>query len=204
VGNHGAAAAVVDWTRRRAGDIAEVLLMRAWTEAAAGHHEAAAAFATVLERGAAPVLLAHTPLEVLLVRVEAELQRGDGAAARATLGAALAAGRSLDVVRPFALAGKATRAALAARRRQAERDPFLARVVAVLTVVSPEITTPLSEREQAVLALLPSLLTAREIAAELTVSVNTVKTHIRSIYAKLSVAGRRDAVQRARARGLLP
>ena len=68
----------------------------------------------------------------------------------------------------------------------------------------PESSAPLSEREAAVLALLPSLLSAREIAAELTVSVNTVKTHIRAIYAKLGVASRREAVRRAHERNLLP
>jgi LuxR family maltose regulon positive regulatory protein len=56
----------------------------------------------------------------------------------------------------------------------------------------------------AVLTLLPSLLTAREIAAEFMVSVNTVKSHIRSIYAKLGVSSRRDAVLHAHDRGLLP
>ncbi|WP_344016648.1 helix-turn-helix transcriptional regulator [Pseudonocardia xinjiangensis] len=61
----------------------------------------------------------------------------------------------------------------------------------------------LSERELVVLALLPSLLSAGEIAAELTVSVNTVKSHIRSIYAKLSVSTRREAVRQAHERGLL-
>ena len=56
----------------------------------------------------------------------------------------------------------------------------------------------------AVLALLPSLLSAREIAAEFTVSVNTVKSHIRSIYAKLGVSTRREAVLHAQERGLVP
>jgi LuxR family transcriptional regulator, maltose regulon positive regulatory protein len=63
---------------------------------------------------------------------------------------------------------------------------------------------PLSDREMAVLALLPSLLSAREIADEFTVSVNTVKSHIRSIYAKLGVSTRREAVRHARDAGLLP
>jgi LuxR family maltose regulon positive regulatory protein len=48
------------------------------------------------------------------------------------------------------------------------------------------------------------LLSAREIAAEFTVSVNTVKSHIRSIYAKLGVSTRREAVLRAQERGLVP
>ncbi|WP_142461307.1 LuxR C-terminal-related transcriptional regulator [Geodermatophilus aquaeductus] len=54
------------------------------------------------------------------------------------------------------------------------------------------------------LALLPSLLTAGEIAAKFTVSVNTVKTHLRGIYAELGVPSRSDAVTRARDAGLLP
>jgi LuxR family maltose regulon positive regulatory protein len=61
----------------------------------------------------------------------------------------------------------------------------------------------LSERELAVLRLLPSGLSQREIAAELYVSFNTVKTHVRSIFAKLGVASRAEAVERARELGLL-
>lgn len=45
---------------------------------------------------------------------------------------------------------------------------------------------------------------AREIAADLYVSHNTVKTQMRAIYRKLGVATREDAVARARERGLLP
>jgi LuxR family transcriptional regulator, maltose regulon positive regulatory protein len=43
----------------------------------------------------------------------------------------------------------------------------------------------------------------REIAAELSVSVNTVKTHLKAIYRKLDVAHRREAVVRARELGLM-
>jgi LuxR family maltose regulon positive regulatory protein len=57
---------------------------------------------------------------------------------------------------------------------------------------------PLSEREQAILRYLPTTLSNREIAAELFVTTNTVKTHLRSIYRKLDVARRREAVDRAR------
>ena len=49
----------------------------------------------------------------------------------------------------------------------------------------------LSERELTVLGLLPSMLSLDEIAADLTVSVNTVKSHVRSIYAKLGVKAAR-------------
>jgi LuxR family maltose regulon positive regulatory protein len=62
----------------------------------------------------------------------------------------------------------------------------------------PGLLEPLSERERAVLRLLPALLSNPEIAGELYVSVNTVKTHIKTIYRKLDVTSRRDAVVRAR------
>jgi LuxR family maltose regulon positive regulatory protein len=61
----------------------------------------------------------------------------------------------------------------------------------------------LSKRELAVLQLFPTGLSQREIGASLYVSVNTVKTHTKSIFRKLDVSSRRDAVERARALGLL-
>ena len=56
----------------------------------------------------------------------------------------------------------------------------------------------LTERELTVLRYLPTMLSNREIAAEMYFSVNTVKTHLKSIYRKLDVTKRRDAVDRAR------
>jgi ATP/maltotriose-dependent transcriptional regulator MalT len=61
----------------------------------------------------------------------------------------------------------------------------------------------LSERELAVLRLLGSKLSQREIAVDLYVSFNTVKTHTRAIFRKLGVASRAEAVERARELGLL-
>ena len=62
---------------------------------------------------------------------------------------------------------------------------------------------PLRDSELRVLRYLPSDLTAPEIAAELHVSPNTVKTHMRTLYAKLGTHRRHEAVERARALGLL-
>jgi LuxR family maltose regulon positive regulatory protein len=56
---------------------------------------------------------------------------------------------------------------------------------------------PLSERELEVLLLLGSELDGPEMARELTVSLNTLRTHTKSIYAKLGVNSRRAAVRRA-------
>ncbi len=61
----------------------------------------------------------------------------------------------------------------------------------------------LSERELAVLRLLPSDLTQREISSHLYVSFNTVKTHNKSIFQKLGVSTRHEAVRRAQELGLL-
>jgi len=61
----------------------------------------------------------------------------------------------------------------------------------------------LTDRERAILALLPSSRSQREIAGALFVTPNTLKTHLRAIYRKLGVASRTEAVTRARAIGLL-
>jgi len=62
---------------------------------------------------------------------------------------------------------------------------------------------PLSERELEILALLDGPLSTPEIAAQLVVSANTVRTHIKNIYGKLGVHGRSGAVRRAQELGLL-
>jgi LuxR family maltose regulon positive regulatory protein len=61
----------------------------------------------------------------------------------------------------------------------------------------------LSEAELRVVRYLPSNLKAPEIASELFVSPNTVRTHLRHIYSKLGVHNRSQAVERARQLGLL-
>jgi ATP/maltotriose-dependent transcriptional regulator MalT len=61
----------------------------------------------------------------------------------------------------------------------------------------------LTQGETRVLHYLPTNLSAREIARELYLSVNTIKTHQRHLYQKLGVRNRSHAVERARALGLL-
>ena len=63
---------------------------------------------------------------------------------------------------------------------------------------------PLSERELDVLRLLGTELDGPAIARELTVSLNTMRTHTKNIYAKLAVTNRRAAVRRAAELDLLP
>jgi len=74
-------------------------------------------------------------------------------------------------------------------------------------IISPRLPEPLleplSESEIRVLRYLPTNLTTPEIARELSVSANTVKTHVRHVYAKFGTHHRAEAVELARALGLL-
>jgi LuxR family maltose regulon positive regulatory protein len=63
---------------------------------------------------------------------------------------------------------------------------------------APLIVERLSEREREVLQHLSGMLSTAEIATEMYISVNTVKTHLKSIYRKLAAAHRSEAVRRAR------
>jgi ATP/maltotriose-dependent transcriptional regulator MalT len=67
-----------------------------------------------------------------------------------------------------------------------------------------EAAAPLTERELAVLRLLSTRLSNREIGRELYVSINTVRSHVHALYRKLEAASREEAVARARELGLLP
>jgi LuxR family maltose regulon positive regulatory protein len=108
----------------------------------------------------------------------------------------------------------ARRLAHEARRRLASaRDPgrvaeLLSRLERRIRVRQPALVgaataEPLSDSELAVLRLLPAALSNRQIGEELYISVNTVKTHLRSIYAKLGSSSRDQAVGRARELGLI-
>jgi LuxR family maltose regulon positive regulatory protein len=89
---------------------------------------------------------------------------------------------------------------------QLRSDPFIGQLVAAALEVraaqpgtassSRVLTEPLTAAEQRILALLPTC-TYLQIAATLYVSRNTVKTHLRSIYQKLGVASRSEALERA-------
>ena len=66
-----------------------------------------------------------------------------------------------------------------------------------------QLIEPLTDREREILDYLPTRLPNTEIAAHLYVSVNTLKSHLRHIYAKLTATNRDEAVTRARSLGLL-
>jgi LuxR family maltose regulon positive regulatory protein len=124
-------------------------------------------------------------LKATLLLAQVQLDAGDQAAA-----AALAAeARGVLTALPDGAEGQ--RAQLEALDRQ----------VASPRLPSP-LAEPLTEREVAVLRLLGSPLSLREIGAELYVSPNTVKTHTQAIYRKLGVSARQDAVVQASQLGI--
>ena len=201
-GNPRSADEVVRWLDKRAPGVGELHLLTAWAETTTGRLSAARAAIGRLRGSLDRALLPTTAVELLLLETEFALQTGDESAGRSLLAAALTKGEALDVLRPFALAGACVRQLLDDGLSGASAG-FAARVAAARAAVDSVPAPVLTERETAVLELLPSLLTAAEIADEFTVSVNTVKSHIRSIYAKLSASNRREAVELAARRGLL-
>ena len=130
--------------------------------------------------------LHHTWLLVLLARVR--LRRGRIADADATLRSAKEALGELIDSGPVPALVEEMEQELAAARRRASRGQLL---------------EPPSEAELAVLLLLASDLSTREIGERLFLSPNTVRSHVRALYHKLGVHSRTEAVARASALGLL-
>ena len=142
--------------------------------------------------------------ELLLAR--AAIQSGDDPAAHVALAAGLAAPEHL--VRVFLGEGPAV-ARLARAAAESLGTGSGASLSVALGSPPPSRGTPhqpaviLTERELLVLRFLPSHLTNAEIARECLMSVNTVKGHLKNIYAKLGVSSRAATVDRARLLGLL-
>jgi LuxR family transcriptional regulator, maltose regulon positive regulatory protein len=183
---------------------AELTLMRAWSEAAAGSSLLARATVAPLLDGSLRPILAATVVEAWLVEVWGALRSGDRPGAREALQSALLLAEPLDALRPFALAGQGLRVLLVDQLGGA-RDPaaFAFRCLAARQRVQQPLTPQLSARERDVLAQLVSLSNLGEIADDLAVSVNTIKSHVRAIYGKLGVNTRRGAVLTALEHGLL-
>jgi LuxR family transcriptional regulator, maltose regulon positive regulatory protein len=163
----------------------------------------------VLE-GTAPVIGYPTTVEAHLLAGLAHRELGDQRAANQAVERALALAEADRLVLPFAMT--CSRDLLEALpSHQTAHAALLAGILDALqgTSRAPGDQGPwpdaeeLSPGELRVLRYLPTNLSRPEIAGELSVSVNTVSTHVRSIYAKLQVSDRSAAVQRARELRLL-
>ena len=170
---------------------------------------ALAAVRDVLD-GTAPVIGYVTLVETHLIAGLAYRELGDQRAANQAAERALGLAEADRLVLPFAMTGsrelleelprhETAHAALLADILDVSRGGSLA----ATDLPVPGHAEELSPGELKVLRYLPTNLSRPEIAAELSVSVNTVSTHIRSIYTKLQVSDRSSAVQRARELRLL-
>jgi LuxR family maltose regulon positive regulatory protein len=209
LGHTTAARTVYGWLAKRTHNTtrpasnAELLVMRAWTESAAGRHDHARTVLRPILHDATPALLPHTQVDAWLLETTLAVTADERPAARRALQTALALAEPLDALRPFTHAGPEVRELLVHQLGSfGTTDTFAQQTLAARAADGNPHTT-LSERELTVLGLLPSMLSLDEIATDLTVSVNTVKSHVRSIYTKLGVSSRRTAVLSAHENGLL-
>jgi LuxR family maltose regulon positive regulatory protein len=171
-------------------------------------HAALAALAPVLDR-THPVFWEIWAALAYVLEATAREALGDQAAADSALERALDLAGPYGVVTPFFL----HLAPGLLERHSRYPTAHASQLTEIQSVLSgtrpspPHRTRPLlealSESELRMLRYLPTNLTAPEIARELYVSLNTVKTHIRNLYAKLGTHHRAEAVDRARALGLL-
>ena len=160
--------------------------------------------------GAAPVNSHLTRIEAHLLDALACRDLGDEPAARAAVEQALNLAEPDRLVLPFAMTG-ALELLEALPPHGMSHAALVAGILDAVHGAAP--TTPgrpvpglaeeLSPSELRVLRYLPTNLTRPEIAGELSVSLNTISTHIRRIYAKLGAADRSSAVQRGRELRLL-
>jgi LuxR family maltose regulon positive regulatory protein len=160
--------------------------------------------------GKAAVIGYVTLVETHLLAGLAHRELGDQRAAHQAAERALALAEADRLVLPFVMTG-AGQLLAALPRHETAHAALLAGILDVMHGSSlaaaghpaPPLTEELSPTELRVLRYLPTNLSRPEIASELSVSVNTVNTHVRNIYAKLQARDRSAAVQRARELRLL-
>jgi LuxR family maltose regulon positive regulatory protein len=149
-------------------------------------------------------------IEALLLEAIARDGLGDPVAAARVLERALDAAEPGGLLLPFLLYPAPELLERHSRLRTTHAS-LLAEIRVLLSGQTPAgrpgdaepLIEPLLESELRVLRYLPTNLPASEIAAELFVSQNTIRTHMRNVYLKLGVHSRADAVTRARELGLL-
>ena len=177
---------------------------------AEGNARAAAGVLAPVLDGGAPVIRDFTVVLALVLDAIARDQLSDPQAAESGIERALGLAEPDALIFPFVMA--APRELL--QRHWRHRTGHAALLSDILDVLAgsslptqagepPALREDLSDGELRVLGYLPSNLSAPQIGRDLYISLNTVKTHMRHIYAKLGVHGRTEAVERARELGLL-
>ena len=184
---------------------AALTLARAWAAAGDGENATRVLASALAALGEAPD---RVRLNAWLVDARLSYDRGDHARGRRSLASALRLAEREQLRLPFALERSWIGPAL-------RRDPELASAHRGLLAPAlghdqlpapqgaPEqaailVVEPLTARERDVLRHVARMLSTAEIASEMYLSINTVKTHLKNIYRKLAATGRGEAVRRAR------
>jgi LuxR family maltose regulon positive regulatory protein len=168
---------------------------------------AAAALAPIF---AAPIDNPRREIQALVLKARADDALGDTGASSRALERALDLAEPDGLLLPFLLHPTPDLLERHSRLRTSHAS-LISEILSLLAGRTPAarpgdaepLREPLSETELRVLRYLPTNLLASEIAAELFVSRNTIRTHVRNVYLKLGVHNRADAVNRARDLGLL-
>jgi LuxR family maltose regulon positive regulatory protein len=154
-------------------------------------------------------------LELLLVRAGLHAALGDGPAGRADVARALELGQPEGYLSIFVEEGPALAAnlndLLERGRTGKVRPEYIRQILAAFQVSPPSpasagdssASATLTEREQEVLGLMAGGMKYEEIAAKLFISLNTVRSHVKAIYAKFGVDNRTRAIEMGRQRRIL-
>ena len=160
--------------------------------------------------GAADGVTLQERISGLLIAAVAQRRLGASDEAAALLEDALALAEPDAAYRAFLDGGATVRSAMTVLIPPTSRHAgFAGRILERFDAQAPRpatpdaVSVPLTDSERAVLRFLPSHMTNEEISQALFLSINTVKTHLRSAYRKLGVSSRREAIARGRRLGLL-
>jgi LuxR family transcriptional regulator, maltose regulon positive regulatory protein len=172
--------------------------------------EGAAAALAPIFAGASPVENARWEIQALLLKASVDDALGDAGASSRALERALDLAEPDGLLLPFLLHPTSELLERHSRLRSTHAslvseilNLLAGRTPAARSEAAEPLREPLSDSELRVLCYLPTNLRGPEIASELFVSLNTIRSHMRSVYAKLGVHSRADAVKRARELGLL-
>jgi LuxR family maltose regulon positive regulatory protein len=201
----GAACAAVRWLREVLPASGELLLIRARTQLALHRYGSARTVLRPLLDGLVRPLLPWSTVEAWLLETEIALCAGHTTQARRALVRTLSLAAPMDALYPVVFAAPKVIEMLTGQvGGLGAVEEFASRVLAVRrSIDTPSAPVSLTDRERGVLRLLPTQRSLAEIAQDLTVSPNTVKTHVQAIYTKLGVGTRRGAIEVAVEQGLL-
>jgi LuxR family maltose regulon positive regulatory protein len=183
-------------------------LLLARLRLARGRREAAGRLLQKLLAAAASARLVDLQIEVLAVLALAQQAQGEEAGALLSLERSLKLAAPGGFVRPFVEAGEPMAQLLRRAVAQGRQVAYASRLLSEHWGRTPDAGVhdfyePLTEREAQVLRLLAAGLSSTEVAEELVLAVSTVRSYIKTIYSKLDVHSREEALTRARQLNLL-